>query len=108
MRTSTFVPALLGLLSFAAAKSTIAKSTWTPTPSFKNINLVHVISLEKNYVKESVNVLIEGVDDKPQDEYFLPFSTDQMSRIGGVEVKDRKDPKNVPFEAEPIEIDPDR
>ena len=75
---------------------------------FKNVNLVHVISLEKNYAKESVNVVIENIASSPQDEYFLPFTADQMSRLGGLEVKDRKDADAGPFETLAVEFDPSR
>ncbi|KAK0618043.1 Ribophorin I [Bombardia bombarda] len=73
---------------------------------FKNANLVHVISVEKNYVKESINVVIENIDKAAQDEYFIPFTADQVSRLGGVEVKDRKDATAGPFTAEVAEFDP--
>lgn len=83
-------------------------STFTPPQVFKNANLVHVVSVEKNYVKENINVLIENVDKEAQDEYFLPFTRDQMSRIGGVEVKDRKDANNGPFTVEIVDFNPAR
>lgn len=110
MRTSTVFPALLSLLSFASptlARSTTAKTaTFTPAQVFKNVNLNHIISLERNYAKESINVIIENIDKQPQDAYYLPFTADQMSRVGGIEVKDRKDPKAGPFTVEAAEIDP--
>ena len=69
---------------------------------------MHVISVEKNYVKESINVAIENIGKEPQDEYFLPFTAEQMSRVGGMEVKDRKDTNAGPFTTEAVEFDPDR
>ncbi|KAL8404975.1 hypothetical protein RB594_009740 [Gaeumannomyces avenae] len=98
--------ALLSLLGVAAASSVNLPSTFKPPQVFKNANLVHVVSLEKNYVKESVNVLIENIASSPQDEYFIPFSSDQMSRIGGIEVKDRKNSEAGPFTVEAVEFDP--
>ncbi|KAL2016536.1 hypothetical protein VTK56DRAFT_3430 [Thermocarpiscus australiensis] len=113
MKASAVFSAVLSLLSLACAASsdktsstsTTLPATFKPPQVFKNANLVHVISLEKNYVKENVNVLIENIDKAAQDEYFLPFTADQMSRLGGVEVKDRKDASAGPFVAEPVEFD---
>ena len=107
MRTSAVFAAALSLVSLAAAKSTVSKS-FPPPQVWKNANLVHVISAEKNYVKENINVQIENIAKKPQDEYFLPFTRDQLSRLGGVEVKDRKDAKAGPFVAEIVDVDPKR
>lgn len=107
MRTSAVFAAALSLVSFAAAKST-ASQTYPPPQVWKNTNLVHIISAEKNYVKENINVLIENIAKQPQDEYFLPFTTDQVARLGGVEVKDRKDAKAGPFVAEIVEVDSKR
>ncbi|KAI0854109.1 Ribophorin I [Daldinia vernicosa] len=80
-------------------------ATFKPPQVFKNANLVHVISLEKNYAKESINVLIENSSPESQDEYFLPFTSDQMERIGGIEVKDRKDTSVTGFVVEAVEFD---
>lgn len=109
--------AFLSLLSPipAAAKATgpaVSKvnlpSTFTPPQVFKNANLVHVISLEKNFAKENINVLIENVSKEPQDEYFLPFTAEQMELVGGFEVKDRKDTTVTGFVVEAVEFDPTR
>lgn len=97
-----------GLSSLAAASSSTAAAvelpaTFAPPQVWKNANLVHILSLEKNYVKENVNVLIENVASEPQDEYYFPFTADQMSRVGGVEVKDRKDASLGLFEVAAVE-----
>ncbi|KJZ72585.1 hypothetical protein HIM_07944 [Hirsutella minnesotensis 3608] len=115
MKPLSIASALLGLLaaSVAGSASSQPKSSKVTLPAefkppqvFKNANLVHIISLEKNYVKEQINVLVENVSKKPQDEYFLPFTADQMARVGGFEVKDRKDTNAGPFKAEVVEYDP--
>ena len=111
MKTLAVFSAALSLLSTACASSdskSSLPSTFTPPQVFKNINLVHVISVEKNYVKENINVLIENIDKEPQDEYYLPFTGDQMSRVGGFEAKDRKDASVGPFKVEAVEFDPER
>ena len=113
MRTSAVVSAALSLLAFVSPSSarsttTTLDSTFKPPQVFKNANLVHVISVEKNYVKENINVQVENIDNAPQDEYFLPFTADRISRIGGVEVKDRKDAKAGLFIVEVVEFDQER
>jgi oligosaccharyltransferase complex subunit alpha (ribophorin I) len=110
------------VLSFAATalcadKSNLTKpltsknilpSTFKPPQVFRNINLVHVINLEKSYPKESVNVVIENPTTTSQDEYFIPFTAEQMEKICGLEVRDKKIPELGMFAVEPVEIDAER
>jgi oligosaccharyltransferase complex subunit alpha (ribophorin I) len=109
MKTSAVFSAalsLLSLVSLSSAKSTTtAASPSTPSQVWKNANLVHIISVEKNYVKENINVLVENISKQPQDEYFLPLTADEASRIGGFEVKDRKNAQAGPFGVEVVELD---
>merc|ERR1711977_598756 len=84
----------------------ILPAEFSPPQNFKNVNLVHIINLEKSYPKESINVLIENVASEPQDEYYLPFTSRQMETIGALEVKDRKDPDGGFFDVEAVEYDP--
>ncbi|KAK1754849.1 Ribophorin I [Echria macrotheca] len=111
MKTSAVFSAALSVLSLvsqSSAKSTIHADTslFKPPQVWKNANLVHVISAEKNYIKENINVVIENISKQEQDEYYLPFTADQVERLGGVEVKDRKDAKAGPFVAGVVEADP--
>jgi len=113
MKTSAVFSAALSLLSFVSPSSARSTTTSDASPSkppqvWKNANLVHVVSVEKNYVKENINILIENVSKAPQNEYFLPFTADQVSRLGGIEVKDRKDAKAGPFAVDIVELDPER
>jgi len=116
MISSALFPALLSLVSLpwqcsaaAAASSTVdTSSTFKPPQVFKNSNLNHIISLEKNYAKETINVVIKNIDKQPQDEYYLPFTSEQMSRVGAVEVKDKKDASIGSFVVEAVEFDPNR
>ncbi len=113
MKLLTFTAALFGLLSPAIAGSGQSKpaasseetAQFQPPQVFKNTNLVHIISLEKNYVKEQINVLVENVSKEPQDEYYVPFTTEQIARVGGFEVKDRKDASSGQFPVEVVEYD---
>ncbi|OAA54326.1 oligosaccharyl transferase subunit [Niveomyces insectorum RCEF 264] len=103
-----FSPALPALLlALTSSLSTVGAATFVPPAVFKNANLVHVVSVEKNYVKETINVLVENIDSSPQDEYYLPFATDKFAHVGGLEVKDRKDSHAGPFAVDAVEIDGD-
>ncbi|KAK2593918.1 dolichyl-diphosphooligosaccharide--protein glycosyltransferase subunit 1 [Conoideocrella luteorostrata] len=111
MKPLSLASALLAVISGAAAAATSKDSQSTvfkPPQVFKNTNLVHIVSLEKNYVKEQINVLVENVSKEPQSDYYLPFSSDQIARVGGFEVKDRKDTNAGPFFSAPTEYDPNR
>ena len=116
MRFSILLPALASCLSLVTAESTNTTAssrvslpaTFKPPQTFKNANLVHIISLEKNYAKEIINTKIENIAKEPQDEYFLPFTPDQMSRVGGIEVKDKKNADAGPFQVDAVEFDPER
>ena len=113
MKASFFATAFIGLISTAFASSpstskvTLPKE-FKPPQVFKNANLVHVISLERNYAKEQLNILIENTSKEPQEEYYIPFTTEQISRVGGFEVKDRKDTALGSFVSEVVEYDPHR
>lgn len=96
-----------GVIATAASKQTLS-GQFKPPQVFKNANLVHIISLEKNYVKEQLNVVVENVSKEPQSEYYLPFTSEQLARVGGFEVKDRKDGSVGNFISEPAEYDPKR
>lgn len=116
MKPVSFTAALFGLLSPVIAGSGQSKpaassdspAEFKPPQVFKNTNLVHIISLEKNYVKEQINVLVENTSKEPQDEYYLPFTTEQIARVGGFEAKDRKDTSSGQFTVEAVEYDPNR
>jgi oligosaccharyltransferase complex subunit alpha (ribophorin I) len=118
MKPVTTATSLLGLLS-SAARTAFASSpsqsfsrpteqlpsNFSPPQVFKNANLVHIISLEKNYVKETINVVVENIAPGPQDQYYLPFTKEQIERVGGLEIKDKKDAEAGPFEVAIVEYD---
>ncbi|KAI9880015.1 MAG: dolichyl-diphosphooligosaccharide--protein glycosyltransferase subunit 1 [Pleopsidium flavum] len=116
MRLLTLATAFVSLLSSTqcASNSNLTKplisrqilpSTFKPPQVFKNVNLLRNINLEKAYVRETVNVVIENVDLKPQDEYYLPFEAALVERLGGMEVRDKKDPDKGLFHVEVVEYD---
>jgi len=86
----------------------ILPTNFKPPQTFKNINLVHTINLEKSYPKESINVVIENIATTAQDEYYIPFTSQQMETIGGLEVRDKKDLDSGLFEVKAVEFDPER
>jgi oligosaccharyltransferase complex subunit alpha (ribophorin I) len=83
----------------------ILPSNFQPPQVFRNINLLRNTNLEKAYVRETVNVVVENVDSKPQDEYYLPFEADEVEKLGGMEVRDKKDPGKGSFHVEIVEYD---
>lgn len=53
--------------------------------------------MDKGYVRETVNVVVENVDKQPQSDYYIPFSSEVFDRIGGFEVRDKKAPEKGRF-----------
>lgn len=107
--------ALLGLTSIVSAdlngtleSRNILPSTFKPPPHFRNVNLVRNINLEKSYPRETINVVVENLDVAPQSEYYLPFEQGTIERVGGLEVKDKKEPERIGFGVKIVEIDPHR
>ncbi|PGH06840.1 hypothetical protein AJ80_08113 [Polytolypa hystricis UAMH7299] len=115
MKFTTPASLLWGLLvstatTYAASTSneTASSSTrhiqlpdnFTPPRVFKNVNLLRNINLEKSYIRETINVVIENIDKKPQSEYYIPFSTEIISKVGGLEVREKDAPKKGRFEVE--------
>ncbi|GIZ48857.1 hypothetical protein CKM354_001190100 [Cercospora kikuchii] len=105
--------AAFGLASVVAVDSNltyesrnILSSTFAPPKHFRNVNLVRNINLEKSYPRETINVVIENIDAKAQSEYFLPVEQGLLGRVGGLEVKDKKDAANTGFAVEVVGIDP--
>lgn len=93
--------ALLGVAGLINAESNDTeqrRSSPTFTPQhFRNVNLVRNINLDKSYARETINVVIENIDTNPQSEYFIAFEPGTGSRLGGVEVKDKKVAENTGF-----------
>jgi oligosaccharyltransferase complex subunit alpha (ribophorin I) len=107
--------ALLGLTGVLAADSNTTKesrniltSSFTPPKHFRNVNLVRNINLEKSYPRETINVVIENVDKQAQSEYFIPFEQDLIGRVGGLDVKDKKQPERTGFKVDVVGIVPFR
>ena len=107
--------ALIGLITLVTADSNlthesrnILPTTFKPPQHFKNVNLVRNVNLERSYAKETVNVVIENIDNEAHSEYYMPFEQGVIGRVGGVEVRDKKDENRVAFGVDLAEIDPFR
>jgi oligosaccharyltransferase complex subunit alpha (ribophorin I) len=53
-------------------------------------------------------VVIENVDSKPQTDYYIPFDLETIGKVGGLEVRDKKDSSKPAFKVEISELGPDR
>ena len=118
MRPLTSITACLSLLStYCAAEPDLTKplsshqilpDNFKPPQVFKNANLLRNINLEKGYVRETVNVVIENIDGQEQDTYYIPFKAEVIGKVGGLEVRDKKDHEKPAFYSELVEYDPYR
>ena len=115
MRVFAFLAACLSLASITGADDSnltdqlsshqILPNSFKPPAAFKNVNLVRNINLEKGYVRETINVVIENTDSRPQDKYYFPFQANTIGKVGGFEVRDKKDASKPLFAAELVEYD---
>ena len=71
-----------------------------PPQVFQNLNLVRNTNLDKGYVRETINVVIENIDQEPQSEYYLPFEYDAIAKVGGMEVRDKKNTEKGRFDTQ--------
>lgn len=111
---SLFTSAIAALASLASADLNLSEplrskqllpSTFKPPQVFKNAHLVRTTNLDKAYPRETVNVLIENIDSKPQSEYYVPFDTSLLSKVGGFEVRDKKNAAAGTFAVEVVGLD---
>ena len=86
----------------------ILPDNFKPPQVFKNANLLRNINLEKGYVRETVNLVIENIDSKDQEHYYIPFTAAAIGNVGGLEVRDKKNPEIPAFLSEVVEYDPYR
>lgn len=76
----------------------ILQADFKPPQVFENVNLVRTTNLEKGYVRETINLVVSNTDKQPQSEYYLPFQYDLAGKVGGIEVRDKKDAAKPPFQ----------
>ncbi|KAL8651725.1 MAG: hypothetical protein Q9210_003091 [Variospora velana] len=82
--------------SEALSSQQILPHNFKPPQVFQNANLVRHTNLEKSYVRETINVAIENIDSKPQDQYYVPFAADVIDKVGGFDARDKKNPGTAP------------
>jgi oligosaccharyltransferase complex subunit alpha (ribophorin I) len=97
-----------GNLATPLSSRVLLPSNFKPPQVFKNVNLVHIVDLEKGFPRETINVVIENTSKEPQDEYFIPFTSEQMEKVGVLEVRDKKDADAGIFDVQAVEYDTQR
>ena len=91
-------------LTEPAKSQQILQGDFRPPKVFQNVNLVRNTNLDKGYVRETINVVVENVDTQPQSDYYLPFEHEVMSKVGGIEVRDKKNLEKGSFQVEAASI----
>lgn len=89
----------------APSSRQILPATFQPPQVFKNADVARIIDLQKGYIRESVNVVIENVSKEPQSEYYIPFEVDKIGKVGGLQVRDKQGAEKPAFDAEVVEYD---
>ena len=111
-----FVSCVTALAALCSAESNLTKpqsskqilsSTFQPPQVFQHANLVRTINLEKEYPRNTINVVVENVDKQPQQEYYIPFEQGVIARVGGLEVRDKNNPEKL-FDVEIVGYDSER
>ncbi|GES64436.1 oligosaccharyl transferase subunit [Aspergillus terreus] len=105
MRPFTAIAAVCGLFTSLACAAESTAADFTPPPAFKNVNLVRTTNLEKGYVRETINVVVENVDTEPRSSYYLAMPTEVFDKVGGLEVRDKKAPEKGRFEVDSLLVD---
>ncbi|KAI9733963.1 MAG: dolichyl-diphosphooligosaccharide--protein glycosyltransferase subunit 1 [Cirrosporium novae-zelandiae] len=109
MKFSNFLPTILSLSSLfssiaadtnTSSSQQILNNEFKPPQVFKNVNLLRIKNLEKSYVRETINVVIENIDSEPQSEYYILFEGNEIGHVGGLEVRDKKRPDEPAFTSE--------
>jgi oligosaccharyltransferase complex subunit alpha (ribophorin I) len=70
--------------------ATTLPATFTVPQVFENTNLVRNINLERSYPRETTNIVVKNLDNSPHSEYYFAFPRDSITKVGGIEVRDKK------------------
>ncbi|RMZ83144.1 hypothetical protein DV738_g1387, partial [Chaetothyriales sp. CBS 135597] len=87
-----------GINTSNATAPTLLSGDFVPPPVWENTNLVRTTNLEKAYVRETINVVVTNKDTQPQSQYYVPFPADVLARVGGFEVREKKNAGADKFE----------
>lgn len=90
-----------------ASTGRVLSNGFVPPRAFKNVNLLRNINLEKGYVRETINVVVENVDSQAQSQYYLPFQPDVFNKVGGVEAWEKDATQKQKFHVEKTQSRPD-
>jgi oligosaccharyltransferase complex subunit alpha (ribophorin I) len=96
----SFSPVIAAASSSSNTTIKLLPSSFTPPQVFENSNLVRNVNLEKGYPRETINVVIQNVDQAPQSEYYLLFGSDIISQVGSLDVRDKKNTEAGSFKVE--------
>jgi oligosaccharyltransferase complex subunit alpha (ribophorin I) len=87
-------------LTIPQSSQQVLRGDFKPPQVFHNVNLVRNTNLDKGYVRETINVVVENVGKEPQSEYYLPFEYDVIAKVGGIEVRDKKNIEKGRFDVQ--------
>nr|KMM65510.1 ribophorin I [Coccidioides posadasii RMSCC 3488] len=112
MRLLTAVALLLTSCAHAAnpnsastsSEAHVLPSDFNPPQTFKNLNIIRNINLDKGYVRETINAIIENIDKQPQSKYYLPFSNALIDKVGGLEAWEKNAEDNGRFKVERTQL----
>ena len=112
LRTAVLLAATFCQAGIAAAETLsshqILPANFKPPQVFKHVNLVRTLNLDKSYVRERINVVVENVGKEPHTEYYIPFDAATISHVGGLEVREKDETTKPALTAEIVEYDADR
>jgi oligosaccharyltransferase complex subunit alpha (ribophorin I) len=83
---------LTWVLVDASSANVTARSlpnSFTPPSVFENTNLVRNVNLERSYPRETTNIVVKNIDKQAQSQYYLQFPSDLITKVGGLDVKDK-------------------
>lgn len=84
---STLLSAVSSALTPTSA--VILPPSFTPSPVFKNTNLLRTIDLSKPYEKDVIAVIIENTSKEAQTDYYLPFESNVVDNVSYLEAREK-------------------
>ncbi|EAS35662.3 oligosaccharyltransferase alpha subunit ostA [Coccidioides immitis RS] len=90
--------------TYTSSEAQVLPSDFNPPQTFKNLNILRNINLDKGYVRETINAIIENIDKQPQSKYYLPFSNALIDKVGGLEAWEKNAEDNGRFKVERTQL----
>jgi len=91
MLFTTELRRVLGAATVLLLSTSQIAAAFSPPQVFKNTNLLRTIDVSKGYIQQTIAVIIENTSERPQSEYFLPISQDELARVSYIAAKDKKE-----------------